>query len=301
MRELMLVRALRSLLSALVIASFAASAVAQERPQIVVVNDALRYLAERIVGQEADVLFPVPEGVDPSFWRPSIADISLIQSADLVLLNGASFATWVDRVSLQRSKVVNTSAQVKDQLIVTESITHRHGDGGEHSHEGVASYLWLDPTLAKAQAKAIAAAVVARTGLPEDAVNTQLNALASDLAGLDADTQKLLAEQADMPLIATHPRYQYFARRYGLTITSLEWDAAAAPSEAQLAELSALAADTGARILIWEAEPPPAAMDAVAALGLENVIFPPMASRTTTRDLVQNVTSAVRALADAMN
>jgi len=68
---------------------------AQDRPSIVTVTHALELFAEQLVGDAADVTFPVPEGVDPSFWRPAISDISQIQSADLIALNGAGFATWV--------------------------------------------------------------------------------------------------------------------------------------------------------------------------------------------------------------
>ena len=159
-------RRTRWLLAAAFACLTALAAAAQDRPRIVAVNGALTYFAEQLAGDAAEVAFPVPEGVDPSFWRPSIADISAIQEADLILLNGASFATWIDRVSLPRSRVVNTSAAIEERFIVTESITHSHGDGGEHSHEGLAAYTWLDPTLAIAQAEAVAGALVARGLMP---------------------------------------------------------------------------------------------------------------------------------------
>jgi len=144
-------RLLASLLSAGLILLGATAATAQDPTRVVAVNYALKYFAERLLEDEAEVIFPVPQDVDPSFWRPSIADISQIQSADLILLNGAAFATWIDRVSLPRSKLVNTSAAIEDQYIFTESVTHSHGEGDSHSHENLASYLWLDPTLAKTQ------------------------------------------------------------------------------------------------------------------------------------------------------
>ena len=255
----------------------APAAQAQDTRRVVAVNYPLQYMAEKLLDGAAEVVFPVPPDVDPSFWRPGISDISAVQSADLILLNGAGFATWIDRVSLPRSRLVNTSAAIQDQFIVTQSITHSHGEGGEHSHEGLASYTWLDPRLAIAQAEAIAAAIVARDLAPEDAVAAQLDALRSELTALDANSEKALDGLQDTPMIATHPRYQYLARRYGLTISALEWEAGAMPTDAQLAELAELAAETGAQILLWEAAPPQAAKDAAAALGLANVTFPPLA------------------------
>ena len=249
---------------------------AQDRAQVVAVNYPLQYFTERLLGDGAEVSFPVPAEVDPSFWRPTISDISAIQSADLILLNGAGFATWIDRVTLSRAKVANTSALIEDQFIVTESITHSHGDGGEHSHEGGASYLWLDPTLAMAQADAVAEAITQRGLAPEDEVAVRLEELRADLTALDDAARTALAEAPETPIIATHPRYEYFARAYGLTIEYLEWEAGAAPDDAQLAELAEMAAQTGAEVLIWEAAPPNGSMDAVAELGLRSVVFPPL-------------------------
>ncbi|MEM7718803.1 MAG: zinc ABC transporter substrate-binding protein [Pseudomonadota bacterium] len=274
-------------------------AVAQDRPRVVTVNYPLQYFAERLLGDTADVVFPVPKGVDPSFWRPSIADISTIQSAELILLNGAGFATWIDRVSLPRSRLANTTAALGDRFIVAESITHSHGDGGEHSHEGLASYTWLDPTLAIAQAEAIAAAIAARNFAPADDVYARFDDLRGELEDLDTTAAAALETAKDIPMIATHPRYQYLARRYGLSITSLEWEAGAMPTAKQLAELEARVAESAARVLIWEATPPDAALEAIATLGLQSVVFNPLAHRSSGESFIGSFKAAVVALSDA--
>lgn len=290
----------RFLVSATLILSVSA-ALAEDRPRIVVVNQALHYFAERLLDGAADVVFPVPKGVDPSFWRPSIADISMVQSADLILLNGAGFATWVDRVSLPRSRLVNTSAGYEDQFILTESITHSHGEGGEHSHEGIASYTWLDPTLAIAQAEAIATAVIARDLATVDHVNARLVDLSAELADLDATVRDALSGLQGIAMIATHPRYQYFARRYSLSVTSLEWDAGAMPTEDERAELERLATDLNARVLIWEAEPPREAIESAEALGLQSVVFEPWAAQSSSDTFIDAYKSAAFSISEAIS
>lgn len=278
----------------------AGAVAAQDRPRVVTVNYALQYFAQRLLGETADVSFLVPEDVDPSFWRPSVADITTIQSADLIVLNGAGFATWVDRVSLPRSKVVNTTAAIEDRFIRTESITHSHGEGEEHSHEGLASYTWLDPMLAFAQAEALANAIIARGLRPADEVAAQLATLKDDLDALDKQAERAADGLQDIAIIVTHPRYQYFAQRYGLSVSSLEWEAGAMPTEAERAELSALVAETGAQVLIWEAEPPTAAFEIATELGLKNIVFAPLAHRVQGRDYLQTFADALVGLSDAM-
>jgi len=292
-------RFLKPLLAAGLTAIAPHIALAQDGLRVVTVNHALQYLAERLVGEGAEVVLPVPQDVDPSFWRPSIADISAIQSADLIVLNGAGFATWTDRVSLPRAKVVNTTAQVEDQFIITESITHSHGEGDTHSHEGLASYTWLDPTLAIAQADAIAAALVRRNLGEAAAVKDRLATLKADLETLDAALMSELAGVQDIAIIATHPRYEYFARRYGLSVTSMEWEAGLMPTDDELADLAARVAQTGARILIWEAEPPQAAIEAARAQGLHSVTFVPLAHADGDRAFLDVLAGAASAMSDA--
>ena len=270
-------RVFTNLLTVGLVAFASNAAVAQDNRRVVTVNYPLQYFAERLLGDAAEVVFPVPQDVDPSFWRPSVSDITMIQSADLILLNGAGFATWIDRVSLPRSKLVNTTSAIEDQFIITKSITHSHGDGGEHSHEGLASYVWLDPLLAIAQAEVVADAITARGLAPADDVAAGLSVLRADLEALDAEASTVLGDLQGVAVIATHSRYQYFARRYGLSISSLEWEAGAMPTDAEMANLQALVDKTQARVLIWEAEPPAEALAAATDLGLQNVVFAPLA------------------------
>ncbi len=275
-------------------------AIAEDKPRVVAVNYALQLLAERLLGDEVDVVYPVPEGTDPSFWRPSISDISAVQSADLILLNGAGFATWTAKVSLPKSKLVDTSRAVKDRFIATETITHSHGDGGEHSHEGIAAYTWLEPEMALAQAEAIAAAAAGRDLVDPEVVFARLAELKAELGTVSAAAVDALEPAKGVPMIATHPRYQYLARAFGLTVTSLEWEAGEVPTDGQLSELGQLVAETGAKVLIWEAEPPQEARAAVAGLGLQDVVVPPLAVPTGASGFVAAYQSAVDAIVDAV-
>jgi zinc transport system substrate-binding protein len=287
-----------SLAAILMLAS--APAQAQDRPTVVAVNYALAYFAERLGGDDIEVTFPVPDGVDPAYWRPGIADISSIQAADLIVLNGAGFATWITKASLPRARIVDTSRGFEERFIATETVTHSHGADGEHSHTGAASFTWLDQDQAILQAGAIADALAQRGLVEPETVEARLSALAEDLAALDAAAERLRALAKGTVLIATHPRYQYFARAYGLDIRSLEWEAGAAPGADQLAELQARVEASGAQILLWEAEPPMAARDAIRDLGLADVVFPTLATAPAGSDYVKRLQAAIDELASVL-
>ncbi len=228
----------------------------------------LAHFAERLAGEAAAVVFPVPADRDPAFWRPAIADIAAVQAADLILLNGAGYAAWTARTSLPRARLVDTSAGFAERYIATETVTHSHGPDGAHSHTGTASHTWLDFSLAARQARAVAEALSARLPGEAAAIAERLAALEAELAALDARARAAGARLAGVAMIASHPRYQYLARAYELEIASLEWEAGAVPSAEDWAALDALAAETGARALLWEAPPAPEAEAGAAARGL---------------------------------
>ena len=271
---------------AICLSMVAGAAIAQDRPVVATVNYPLAWMAERLGGDAVEVLFPVPEGRDPSFWRPGLSEIAAIQQADLIALNGAGFATWTTRTSLPRSRIVDTSAGFSDAYIATQSVTHSHGADGEHSHTGTASYTWLDFAQAAQQAEALAAAMKRRMPELGNQIDAALPGLVTELTALDAEARETLTTLQGTTIVATHPRYQYFARAYGLDITSLEWDAGAMPDDAQWQELQIVAGEKAATLLIWEATPPEGAMDRASELGLKSMVFSPLATQPSSGDFV---------------
>ncbi len=95
------------------------------RPLVYASNYPLQYFAERISAPLVDVRFPVPASEDPAFWKPAPEDVLALQQADLVVLNGASYESWLKNVSLPASRLVDTSEGFKEQLIAEEEATTR--------------------------------------------------------------------------------------------------------------------------------------------------------------------------------
>ena len=125
----------------------------RETLSLYTVNYPLKYFAERIAGDRATVVFPGPADIDPVFWTPDLETTRDYQGADLVLLNGATYAKWTTKVTLPQSRCVNTSKAFKESYIkVSDGVTHSHGKGGDHSHSGTAFTTWLDLEQAAAQA-----------------------------------------------------------------------------------------------------------------------------------------------------
>ena len=214
------------------------------------------YFTRRIAGGRVKVVCPIPAGEDPIFWMPKVSTIAAYQQADLIVVNGAGFEKWVDKVSLPSTKVVDTAGPLEKQLIRFESaVTHSHGPAGQHSHEGLDGHTWLDPGNAKVQANEIRKALASL--LPARAEEFQANytALAGDLDELHAALLDLSQALGDRRLLASHPAYNYLARRYGWKLTSLDLDPQEMPPDEVFAEIRAALTDTPAHIILWEAPP----------------------------------------------
>ena len=265
------------LFSVLAIIFWASSLSAAEPLKVYSVNYPLQYFAERIGGEHVTVTLPVPPDVDPAYWSPDISAISNYQKADLILLNGAGYAQWVSKVSLPRSKIVDTSRKFRAQYIQTEAATHSHGAEGEHAHENLAFTIWLDFGMAVKQAEAILTAFSRKQPEQHKYFDANYRQLVEDLLALDKSMETLTTDHSP-PLIASHPVYQYMARRYGLNLKSLHWEPDEMPSTAQQVELEKMLSEHKAKWMIWEGEPLKETVEMLTSMGIGSLVFDPCAN-----------------------
>ncbi len=268
---------------------------------VYVVNYPLQYFAERIGGQHVDVVFPAPPNDDPAFWTPDVETIVAFQQADLILLNGASYARWIKTASLPDTKTVDTSAAIVDQTIeIEDAVTHTHGPGGEHAHGQVAFTTWLDPKLAIEQARAIAVAMTGRWPEHKQQFDRGFAALEKDLLDLDAALEHSVAETNDSPLVFSHPVYQYLERRYSLNGKSVHWEPDEAPTDGQWSELTELLKSHPAKCMIWESEPKQATLTRLREMGIESMVFAPCGNTPEAGDYLTVMRRNVSNLAQAL-
>ncbi len=272
-------------------------ALAEDKLRVYTVNYPLAYFAERIAGDLATIVFPAPPGVDPAFWMPDEETIAAYQTADLILLNGADYATWTARVSLPRSRLVDTSRGFKAQYIQQPNMTtHSHGTSGQHSHGGTAFTTWLDLDQTAQQAEAIAQALSRKRPDAKVQIERNLEALRDDLLGLDARISEVARTEPGRPLLASHPVYQYLGRRYGLNLRSVMWEPEEMPSESQWTELKGILSEHPAKWMIWEDEPAEKTVERLRALGVQSFVFNPCANRPSAGDFLTVMAGNARSL-----
>jgi len=273
------------LIAVLYVASLAVHA--GDRLVVYTVNYPLQYFAERIAGEYAEVHFPAPAQVDPALWKPDAETVRAYRGADLVLLNGAGYARWVDEAGLPRSRSVDTSASFADGYVPDES------DGGDSANAdgrgtgtAVAAHTWLDFSQAALQAETILRALVRSQPRHQAEFERNHAALKRDLMALDLDMQRLVAQHPGKPLFVSRPLYQYFARRYALRLQSLDWAPEVMPSDEDWEQLRFAQEAFPAGWMLWDAQPTAGTVDRLDAMGVGVAVFSPCAGRPAQGDFM---------------
>jgi zinc transport system substrate-binding protein len=252
---------------------------------VYVINYPLQYFSERIGGEHVRVTFPAPADVDPAFWEPDVEQIAAYQRADLILLNGASYAKWVKRVSLPESRLVDTSTGFTDRYISLEDqARHSHGTGGEHQHGEVAFTTWLDPQQAISQAAAIRDSLVRLRPAAESAFRQRFESLRSDLQELDSQLAAAFEAHAGRPLLFSHPVYQYLIRRYAINGHELHWEPDSMPGPDEWREFDMLLKQFPARWMVWEGKPSSEMVAELDQRGVAALVFEPVANQPADGD-----------------
>jgi len=261
-------------------------------------NYPLAYFAGRIGGERVRVEFPAPPGIDPAYWTPAADVISAYQGADLILLNGAGYEGWVSKTSLPESKLVNTSSGFEELYVVAEeAVVHTHGPEGEHEHENVAFTTWLDPQLAIEHARAIRDVLAERLPGTEAELQAGFEALEADLTELDARLEAWAAGLSGQELLASHPVYQYLARRYELNLKSVHFEPDQAPTAGEWRDLASLMQGHSADWMLWEGRPLDETSARLASdFGIGSVVFAPTGNRPASGDYLDAMRANVEAL-----
>ncbi|MFW5653178.1 MAG: metal ABC transporter substrate-binding protein [Planctomycetota bacterium] len=263
----------------------------QERPVVMTTFYPTTYFVERIAGDTVEVMCPLPEGEDAKTWQPSESVIAEFQQADLIVINGADFEGWVTNASLPQDRLVDSARPMAHNFLQMEEVTHSHGPGGEHTHAGIDPHTWMDPVMAKTQARRIADALIERYGDHQELYETNFAELAADLDRLDARMQSLTPMIEEAAVFASHPAYNYPAARYGWEIHNVFVDPGAPISDDALHDIghvfeSEELALKFPRIMLFEERPLPEVQEQLESdFTIRTVIFSPAESRSSVAEL----------------
>ncbi|GIG55501.1 metal ABC transporter substrate-binding protein [Demequina activiva] len=283
----------------------------------------LQFVAERVGGEDVEVVSLISAGVEPHDAELSPAIVRSMQSMDSVLYLSEFSAAVDDAIDTTGVRALDAHHIVEEH---TEAVAaraeseHDHEDGAAHdedeAHEDEAHadddghghgdadpHFWLDPTLVSELADDVAAEFAELD--PDNAADYEARGeeLKGELAALDDSfTQSLeICERRDV--FVSHEAYGYLATRYDLHQQGLSGlDPEAEPSPARVREIRDLVEDTGATTIFTESLVSANVADSLAEdVGVSTAVLDPLESITDGDDYLGVMTRNLEALRSGLD
>ena len=155
------------------------------------------------VGQDkVHVSLLVPPGIEPHDWEPTINELQKMYEANLIVINGIGFESWVDDIDTINSGVVIVDTSAGVSLINID-------------HSSVDPHIWLNPVMAKTQVTNIVNALVKIDPTNEKFYRDNAKSYQAKLDSLDTKIKNELSA-CKKDFITFHNAFSYFSIQYDL-------------------------------------------------------------------------------------
>jgi zinc transport system substrate-binding protein len=215
-----------------------------------------KYFLETIVGDHYKVNCIVPPGSNPESADFTPSQMMNLDKSDAYFKIGylGIENSLIDKVTKNNSnlKIINCSEGIAP---VEESCKHHDHDGHEHSHGHIGGdpHTWSSVTSARIIAENMYKAVVELDKANEADYTANYNKLVSEFNQTDSIIRSYLDKAPSKAFIIYHPALSYFAKEYGLTQYSIEYEGKN-PSPSQLKALIDTAKAEGIKVVFIQQE-----------------------------------------------
>jgi zinc transport system substrate-binding protein len=125
------------------------------------------------------------------------------------------------------------------------------------------------------QAEAVYKAILRKLPDQHQYLTKNFEELKRELLDLDKQMITIGSRLAQAPLFASHPIYQYLARRYSMNIRMMMWEPDQDPGGNEWKYLQQLMEKFPARWMIWEGKPLAESKQRLEALKINSLVFSP--------------------------
>lgn len=215
-------------------------------------------LARRVGGDRVLVTTLIPPGASEHTWEPAPRDVARLGDVRLFLRVGAGFEPWSGRLvdaAASGARIIDASEGV-DLLDDTDEPGHAHAN----------PHFWLDPVSMRPCLPRLAEALAAIDPAGGADYRRRAGQTQAELDALDREIQARTARFSSRGIVTFHSAWDYFARRYGLTIVaSIENFPGREPGPRRVAEIVDLVRREQVRAVFAEPQSSAKAAEAIAA------------------------------------
>jgi zinc/manganese transport system substrate-binding protein len=218
-----------------------ASTAPNAQKTIVVTYSILGSVVKDLVGDQANVIVPMPNGQDPHEWEPSARDIETFMKAGLLVQNGLGLEGGLEK-TLAQAKENGVKTFTASDHITVRKVGPGEGLPGGDPDQAIGAddpHLWMDPLTMKLVVQALAVQLKTDLGLDvssrEKGLESRLDSLNSEIAA-----QVTTLSEANRKLVTGHESLGYFAQRYGFKLVGAIIPSLTSQAEVSAADLAAL-------------------------------------------------------------
>ena len=184
---------------------------AEDRVIVVVSFSILEDFADRLVGENAEVVSLVPRGAEVHEYQLRPADFKALERADVVFYNGLGLEQWMTQVRTMVSDGVPVVGVAEASGIETLPIISGEYRGRADPHA------WMDPRRAARYVSAMAVQLTDLMPKQSEEILSRAETYRAELNGLYAQMDQLLASipAARRVLISSEAAFVYFADAFG--------------------------------------------------------------------------------------
>jgi ABC-type Zn uptake system ZnuABC Zn-binding protein ZnuA len=231
--------------------------------QLVVVTTTTVFadMIRQVGGPSVTVTSLVPKGGDVHTFEPKPADVQMVATARLLVMNGLGLDDWLEK-TITNAAVAGTPVIKLGVDLPGVTLLPGEDPGTQNPH------LWMDVKYGETYVDRIAAAL--KQADPTDAAgfDSRASTYKTRLEALDASIRTRIATipAANLKLVTFHDAFPYFAREYGITIVGVAVEAPGQdPSAAYTAQLIDAIKASGVKAIFSESQFPAKLVDQLAA------------------------------------
>jgi ABC-type Zn uptake system ZnuABC Zn-binding protein ZnuA len=251
---------------------------AQDRINVTTTTTDLRSLAEAVGGDFIDAVSLVPANFDAEEYQPKPQDVLRLRNARLVVRVGLDYDLWFDRLleasttrAIKRGGSGYVDASYGIAPLEVRGVTVGPGDG--HAHGSGNPHYWLDPKNAEFITANILEGLIRIDPANASTYETNRQAFLARLGQKLGEWETRLAPLRNMPIIAYHNSWPYFARRFRLDFADfIEIKPGVPPTPSHLAGIIQTMRKRGVRIVVREPHEPERDVAFVAAKAGASVV-----------------------------
>jgi zinc/manganese transport system substrate-binding protein len=262
-------------------------------------------VVKELVGDKANVIVSIPNGLDPHEWEPSAKDIEAINKADLIVQNGLGLEEEMEK-TLEQAKTSGVKMFTASDHIAIRRVGLGEGIPSGDPDQVVGApdpHLWMDPITMKRVVSALSDYLKKDFDLD---VSGQATDLQRRLDGLNTEVlNKVSVVPAEnRKLVTGHESMGYFAQHYGFKLVGVIIPGLSSQAEVSAADLAALKkaiVDNKIKAIFTELGTSPAVAKAIGgATGVKVIeltthVIPADGSYFTfMRDIAATITNALK-------